>query len=326
MNMLNRLCVGAALFGMALLGGCFAKRFEAKPVESNGVRVVMLKGSATVSAADIVLRVHNNTSQPLVVDGNKIAIIDPKGRVHYANVVRPPVLIASGTHGMVRVTIRDFLARFKRMRGVFVRLDGVFLNGAQMHIDPLIVGRPVGEPPPSPVLEPSNKVLALFSKGSKAPSAAKAPLASGGQAFQGMRKKIAIPVKCAVLPVRSKKIGEAVVFVVNELLLTEVQRAGFEAMGPEDISAILGFEKMKDDLGCDEASCMAEIGNALGVKYVLRGSIAPLGEGTMFSINLLNVVDASVIARVSRIGKGGVEETPRLVAEAVQELVTTSDL
>ena len=76
------------------------------------------------------------------------------------------------------------------------------------------------------------------------------------------------------MPLKAVEIDDSVSFIMDEILLAELQNSGFEAIGPDDINAMLGFEKVKDAVGCDEISCVVEIGSALGVDYLAAGNVA----------------------------------------------------
>src|SRR5690606_27319445 len=65
-----------------------------------------------------------------------------------------------------------------------------------------------------------------------------------------------------------------------------------------DIQAMLGFEREKDVLGCTDASCLAEIGGALGVDRILAGHIGMVGETYVVNIKLINIRQATTEARV----------------------------
>ena len=59
---------------------------------------------------------------------------------------------------------------------------------------------------------------------------------------------------------------------INEQILTELsQVARYTVVGASDIATLIGLERQKQLQGCgeDSESCMAELGNALGVEGVL---------------------------------------------------------
>jgi len=79
----------------------------------------------------------------------------------------------------------------------------------------------------------------------------------------------------------------------------------FEAMSNADIARLVTFEATKDRLGCNDVTCLAEIGAALGVDYLVAGSLI-LAEGTyVLQLQLLNPRSARVEARSAREYRGG---------------------
>jgi hypothetical protein len=104
----------------------------------------------------------------------------------------------------------------------------------------------------------------------------------------------------------------------DDYLLTAVQDvAGEGVIGQSDISAMLGFEEQKDLLNCDDASCMANIGGALGVDRIFVVKVARLGNDWVLTAKLLNIKSTVVEARVNRFVNGDV----RALLEDVQGLV-----
>jgi TolB-like protein len=143
----------------------------------------------------------------------------------------------------------------------------------------------------------------------------------------GDRRHIsAAGTKCAAMPLRTKDVGEAAKMISDELVLSELQQAGFQAIGPDDINSLLGFEKTKQAVGCDEASCAAELGAALGVGYLVAGSVTALEGSMVLTLKLIDVKNTRVLARASRVVEGGQSALPQMIALAVNDLVTQSGL
>jgi hypothetical protein len=108
--------------------------------------------------------------------------------------------------------------------------------------------------------------------------------------------------------------------LLNELLLTELSEE-WDVVGKSDIASMLGFEQQKQMLGCsdDNASCLAEIGGALGAPYILSGSIGNLGKKHNINLKVLETSKSKVISRHSVIA-GETEE--QLVADLQKALRT----
>ncbi|MBF5045879.1 hypothetical protein FGE12_25945 [Aggregicoccus sp. 17bor-14] len=76
-----------------------------------------------------------------------------------------------------------------------------------------------------------------------------------------------------------------------------------------EVSALLGFERQKQLLGCSEesSSCLAEIAGALGVDGVLVGSVATFGKELALTVKVVGAKDGEPLASWStRARKDGV--------------------
>ena len=99
----------------------------------------------------------------------------------------------------------------------------------------------------------------------------------------------------------------------------EVARAlrtqGFEVLTARDISAVLGFERQKQLLGCSEGanSCMTELGAAMGCDAILTANLARLDDSYQGSLRVLSARDGRTLAdeRVEASGQ-------RALAEALE--------
>jgi hypothetical protein len=140
------------------------------------------------------------------------------------------------------------------------------------------------------------------------------------------RKKLRNQVKCATLPMRTSGISGAIVSVADELLLGELQMSGFESIGRDDMNALLDFDKQKSALDCSDAACIAEIGNALGVPYLVTGNIARVEDNTVVTLKVIDVRQSKVLTRTNKMSAGKDEAVPQLLAEAVQAIVASSGL
>lgn len=94
---------------------------------------------------------------------------------------------------------------------------------------------------------------------------------------------------------------EQTVKALADLIATEMTDTGrFEVVTSSDIQAVLGFEGQKQLLGCgSETSCLAEIGGALGVEFIVGGNIARLGDQWLLSLSLIDTGNGRPRARTS---------------------------
>lgn len=77
----------------------------------------------------------------------------------------------------------------------------------------------------------------------------------------------------------------------------EVKRLGYDVITAADVDSMLSLERKKDLVGCEDTSCLAEIGGALGVDLLISGNIGKLGDTFNVSLVLLDIKKATVRER-----------------------------
>jgi len=89
---------------------------------------------------------------------------------------------------------------------------------------------------------------------------------------------------------------------VEELILGALADTGrFKVVGRSDLGAVMGFEKQRQALGCEQsAACLAEIAGALGVDYIGVPNVGRLGTGIVVSLKLIEARTAAVHVRARR--------------------------
>ncbi|MFH1810086.1 MAG: hypothetical protein ABIJ09_15170 [Pseudomonadota bacterium] len=112
---------------------------------------------------------------------------------------------------------------------------------------------------------------------------------------------VARTCKIAVLDLKAGDgFTEKGVEALTDALATEIgQRSKCEVMSRADIRSMISFEAEKQLLGCGEESCLAELGGALGVDFLVTGSVSKMGESTLLSLKKINLVDLKVVRRVT---------------------------
>jgi hypothetical protein len=79
-----------------------------------------------------------------------------------------------------------------------------------------------------------------------------------------------------------------VIRVIGDYLAGGLRDQGFEVMTTGDIGAALGVERQKELMGCSESSCVADIGGAMGVDYIVRPNMAVLDRDTVLTLTLID--------------------------------------
>ncbi|MFH1808953.1 MAG: hypothetical protein ABIJ09_09430, partial [Pseudomonadota bacterium] len=88
--------------------------------------------------------------------------------------------------------------------------------------------------------------------------------------------------------------------ILDEVFLSELTPLipqGVQVVGSSDVTAVLGFEQQKMLVGCDESSCLMEIGNALGASHIVVPSLGKFGEQFIVTTKVIDVKDGRVLHR-----------------------------
>lgn len=109
---------------------------------------------------------------------------------------------------------------------------------------------------------------------------------------------------------------------LTQLLALELRRAGeLGVISREEIKTMLRYQAEKHLIECqDDLACLAEIGGALGVEYLVSGAIGRLADTYVLHLKLMNVSKAEVVQRVSESFRGpeaGLTESVRFAAGAL---------
>ena len=90
---------------------------------------------------------------------------------------------------------------------------------------------------------------------------------------------------------------------LSGLMTAQLDKTGvFRVVSEDDVKQMVNFDQMKVALSCDDqASCLSEVGAALGVPYMLTGSLARLGSNLSLSLTLVAIDSAQVEKRTSAV-------------------------
>jgi len=121
-------------------------------------------------------------------------------------------------------------------------------------------------------------------------------------------------------PVQGVQPGTAA--VLTSIVVNDASRAGFDVISQADVATLLGVEKQKQMLGCSEdASCLAEIGGALGAEYVLSGQVGQIGSRYHVALQLLDAKKARVAARSAQFCEQSEDALAAAAQAALAELL-----
>jgi hypothetical protein len=117
-------------------------------------------------------------------------------------------------------------------------------------------------------------------------------------------------------------IDPTVAAALGDAITLEVSRRGyFTATSMKELQTAVGIERQRALVGCSDtaASCMAELADAIGARFVLSGSLTRIGEAYQLSLQTLDTTKAQPIGRSVRIAREPsalIAQVPYAVAEA----------
>lgn len=131
----------------------------------------------------------------------------------------------------------------------------------------------------------------------------------------------ATPATLASPDFSTLNVSKEVAQFCNEHLAQQLASHGVQVTTARQISALLGLERQRQLLGCDESanSCMTELAAALGVDGMLLGDLGRLGTKIQVNLRVAKSRDGQVFATWSRT----VEREEQLLAalsDAADEL------
>jgi hypothetical protein len=88
-----------------------------------------------------------------------------------------------------------------------------------------------------------------------------------------------------------------------------------------DIATILGVERQKQLMGCSDAasSCLAELGNALGVAGIVASELTKIGAQIQLNVRVLDPADGKVLAKYSE-ELGSIDDAFKALARGAAEI------
>jgi TolB-like protein len=133
--------------------------------------------------------------------------------------------------------------------------------------------------------------------------------------------------KIAVLDIRAVQgVAPGTATILTAIVVDDVAKGGeYEVISQGDVSAMLGFEKQKKILGCNEdTGCLAEIGGALGVDFVLTGQVGQIGSRHHLSFQILDARKARVVSRAARFAERNEDELANAAQKCVADLLAAA--
>ncbi|MGC4117264.1 MAG: hypothetical protein QM765_22430 [Myxococcales bacterium] len=127
--------------------------------------------------------------------------------------------------------------------------------------------------------------------------------------------------RVAVLDIKATgAIDSKSVAALSAMIASEAARYPLKTFAGSDLQSLMGFEKQKQLMGCSDGSCLAEVGGALGVDYLLASEVGEFGGRWLLTVSLLDTKKAVALQRSTRTaqGQGGLVDQ---VSAAVHDVV-----
>lgn len=117
--------------------------------------------------------------------------------------------------------------------------------------------------------------------------------------------------------------SEGLIRTLNEVVLSEFDRSPrLKTLGYSDVSAMLQHEELSTKFEqCNDNSCLAELGGALGVRLMAVPSLGAVGDKYVVNLKLIDVAGASVLSRTSEIVARDEDELLAAFKRAVGETI-----
>lgn len=129
-------------------------------------------------------------------------------------------------------------------------------------------------------------------------------------------------VKIAVVDLTSIGTEETLAKNLTAAVVTELSRLHLlDVVSREEIMKMLSFEENRIMLGCTDAVCLAEIGGALGVDYLVTGNVGKVGDRLLVNLQLIDIRQIKVVNRTKR-ESGSEGELLAAIASGARELIS----
>ncbi|RJO65156.1 MAG: PEGA domain-containing protein [Myxococcales bacterium] len=109
--------------------------------------------------------------------------------------------------------------------------------------------------------------------------------------------------------------------LISGFVTSQVERhASGKVISEADIRTLLKGEQTRQQCGVDDPSCLAEIGDALGVAEAVSGELGKVGNFWLLNLRRIDTRHAEVIKRSSRNIAGAIDDVLVALPAAVAEL------
>jgi hypothetical protein len=125
---------------------------------------------------------------------------------------------------------------------------------------------------------------------------------------------ISCPVFCgnlnvAVNELKAEGIKKSAANIITDRIRSEMINTGvFRVMERSEMKSVLKEQGFQQSGACENASCLVEVGQLLGVDRMVAGSVGKLDSFYTISLRMINVATGEILYTVSVDLKGGIED------------------
>jgi len=132
-------------------------------------------------------------------------------------------------------------------------------------------------------------------------------------------------VGLATMDLKPQGVEPALARNLTDLLTEKVRELGmFQVTSTDDIRDMIKFQEDRRLSGCEsDVACLVEIGGALGVEYMIAGTVGKLGETYLLHLRLIHITKAKVLGSASLDTETLGAEVIDKLARAVRQLTRT---
>lgn len=136
------------------------------------------------------------------------------------------------------------------------------------------------------------------------------------------RAAVVMILAAAAVPASAAVIDQGALSMLTELITVELsKRDKLSVLSSSDVREVVALEGQKQAMGCEEsASCLAEVADAMGARFVVFGQLGRLGSVYILSLHLFDSEAATAAGRV--VTKAAtLEALSEQVEDAVERLL-----
>lgn len=112
----------------------------------------------------------------------------------------------------------------------------------------------------------------------------------------------------AVTDLEAKGISKDEADIITSKLRSELISIGYKVMERSKMAEILGEQGFQKSGTCNEQACVLEMGQLLGVNWMIAGSIGVIGGSYSISVRLFSVMSGEISREINKLYKGKIED------------------